>query len=386
MTYSIIGFAFLLAKATYDTVQKCVDRINAFSGQGFVASVVTTLNPRTYLVTNLDALTPTNIKAPAAANGPNGDVYAWVTVVTRDSAVVTAERAVGADTGPANLVLTYLAGGADGTAVASDWQSAIDALKSEFVNIVVPVSDDAAYHEKVRAHVVYMAGMGRDERNAYVGAPTGTTFTDLQSKIAALNERNMSLVGQEIQIYAPDGTATWYSPVYAAIMAAGMQAGRPVGTPLTWKYPNVLDFRQNSSWNPVDNAEAAIAAGLMFLRRDHVGILWERDVTTYLQADNPIFTAMSANESANESTKDLRRYLEQEIGNPNVPGTTKTIYGLASARLDRQVNQQDLALAKAWRNLEVEDLGDGFDVGYEVAPIEGTTFIRQTARVVRIPT
>jgi len=259
-------------------------------------------------------------------------------------------------------------------------------LRSQFVNAVWLDSDDAAVHEQLRLHLVHMWGLGRDERLGYVGLPPATSKTNVIAKLAALNCQFLAAAAQEVQAYDPTGLAAWLDPKYLALLAAAMKAGTAVGVPLTWKYPNVLDVRQDSTWNPVDDGEELLAAGLLFLGRDHLGQRWERSITTYLQADNPILTELTAMESCGESIKDLRRHLEQVIGSANADVSAASLAGLASARLDRQKSRQDLGLIRDWRNLSVEDLGDAYDVSYEVAPIEPVNFVRFTAHAVRIPT
>jgi len=385
-TWGLAGPAFSLARASYGTLQRVVDRINAKSAAGFAATVVTTLNPVTFDVADLDSRAPAT-DVVAAAAGPKHDVYSIVTALERDSDLVEADRATGATQPPATLGTTNLAGGSDGgTPASSDWGNSLDVLRSQFVNAVWLDSDDAAVHEQLRLHLVHMWGLGRDERLGYVGLPASTTKTNVKSKLAALNCQYLAAVAQEVQVYDPTGLATWLDPKYAALLAAAMKAGTAVGVPLTWKYPNVLDVRQDSTWNPVDAGEELLAAGLLFLGRDHLGQRWERSLTTYLQADNPILTELTAMESCGESIKDLRRHLEQVIGSANADVSAASLAGLASARLDRQKSRQDLGLIRDWRNLSVEDLGDAYDVSYEVAPIEPVNFVRFTAHAVRIPT
>lgn len=386
-TFGIAGNAFVINRESHRYLQQIVDLINGSSEQGFEASVVTTANASTFDVQDLDGLTDEDITGDG--NGPNADLWALVRAINRDSAVIVFERATGATAAPAHSsTATYLRGGSNGTpSTEVDWPAALNALKGQFCNSVQVLTDDAARHELLRQHLDYMAGLGGDERNAYVGVPVDTSFADTKTKIAALNNRNMCLVAQEAQIYGPSGDTIWIPPYMLAIMAAAMQAGCPVGTPLTWKYLNVLDFRQASDWTPTDNAEEALEKGLMFLSRDNVGIKWERSITTYLQDDNPFYTEMSSNESINESAKDLRRYLNSEIGKAGEAGTAASIKGLADSRLDLQADPTALNLIKTWnrKSLSVEDLGDTFAVSYEVNGKEPVNFIIITQRLVRIP-
>lgn len=385
-TYTISGKAFSLALASYPTVQRVVDRINSKSAKGFSATVVTTLNASTFGLANLDTFPASDIVA--AADGPKHDLYSIVTALNRDSSLIVAERSAAGVKPPATLSTTNLAGGSDGgVPVASDWEIALAALRTQFVQFVWVNSSDPAIHAKLAAHLTEMWGIGRDERQAFVGLVTDDTKTNVKSAIALLNSPYMTPLAQEIQVYDPDGVAVWLSPVYEALLATGMAAGRSaVGEPLTWKYPQVLAFRQDSTWSPDEDAEEMLAAGLMFLATDHLGARWERSITSYLQADNPILTEFSFVESVGASLKDLRRYLQALIGGNNADITAATLFGLASARLDRQKDPKDLALIRNWQTLAIEDLGDAYGLDYQVAPKEPVNFIQITAHVVRMPT
>ncbi len=164
-----------------------------------------------------------------------------------------------------------------------------------------------------------------------------------------------------------------------------MFAGRPIGYPLTWKYPLVLDFRQNSGITLPDDANEMLNAGTIFLTRDvDLGFIQiTRDVTTYLQDDIPEYSALSASESGSESLRDLRRVLKAFIGETNYSGSDQMIKAVAQDRLNRQRDRNDLAIIKDWSSLEVEDLGDRILVSYAFAALEGITWVTIRAYVNR---
>ena len=126
----------------------------------------------------------------------------------------------------------------------------------------------------------------------------------------------------------------------------------------------------------------AIKKGILALSLDNLGLRIERSVTTYMTDDNPIFSEVSANESINTSVRTLRARLASQIGNPVVSGSKAQIESAVKVSLSKQVKD---AVIKAFQNVVVTDLGDRFDISYEVAAVEPLNFIKITANVVRIP-
>ncbi len=383
-TYTMAGNAFALNLATYPTIRKVVDRINAKSANGFSATINTTENPNTFSVADLDAQTPA-ADIIAAAAGPKHDIYSICKTVNRDSAVITMTRAAHADNPPDTLGTTNLAGGTDGgVPTATDWETALASLRTQRANHVWIDTDDASVAEKLHQHCVYMWGAGKDERAGYYGVAANTSKANILLAMAALNSEYVKLCAQEIQVYDPDGMAVWLAPKYQALLAASMRAGMTVGGSLTAHYPNVLDFRQDSSWTPDNDAESMLAGMLTFMTREGSLIKWERDLTTY-QGDNPILSEMSAMDSVGESCKDLRTYLQTVIGSATIDVTAATIAGMGTARLQRQKDPNDLRMNRGWRNYTVEDLGDSFLVDVEIAPIETVNFIKIRPHITRMP-
>ena len=120
----------------------------------------------------------------------------------------------------------------------------------------------------------------------------------------------------------------------------------------------------------------------MNLSYDSQGWRVERSVTSYLTDDNPIFSEVSANESANTSVRTLRSVLEDKIGTRVLASSRGVIEALVKQNLEQQVRD---TVIKAFKDIVVEDLGDTFRVNYTMAAIEPLNFIRVAATVVRIP-
>jgi hypothetical protein len=271
-------------------------------------------------------------------------------------------------------------GGSEASPVGTtDWQAALDTIKDQDVQIVVPLSTDGAVHGLMSKHCTDSALQGY-ERNAWVGTVGNQTKAQVKAAAAALNTRYVALVGDQIEVDHPNGTTPTLEPSYLALMMGAGQAGSPIAWPLTNNRPRVRDVFQ--TWGANIDAEEMIAAGVVILRKDNLGWKVARSVTTYLTDDNPILSEVSAWESVQTSVRDLRSALITRIGNPAIAGTAGRIKAAASSRLDEQVR---LGWIKAWRNMSVDDLGDTFRINYEAAAVEPINFIVLAASVVRIP-
>jgi len=373
------GTAISCPVTTHPYLQQVIDAID--SAPGFHATGYVDGAP-TFGLGRLD-YAAASIRAAGATNFYR-DLDALVLWINANSALITATRATGA-TGAPSITPSpvYLAGGAEGTSTAAHWQAAFDAVKRLRDVIVVVLSTTSSIHSAWVSHARYMEGAGNNARNGYVPIAITRTKAQIKTDIRALNDRNTSVVAESVDRYSEAGVRTTYGPEILAAMAGAMQAGTGVGEPLTRKVINAISTGRHSSWDPLEDAEEMIEMGLMFVQLDdEIGYRWERSITSWRNDDNPVFTEMSANESANESVNRLQRNLDLQIGEKAFDGRAATIKSMAEAELDLQVAE---GVIKAWQAVSVDDLGDTFDVEYELAAIEPTNFIRITAHLRRIP-
>lgn len=383
-TVTLSARLFTLLFATYSTIQRIVDAINVLPG---LLATPLVSNPTTFLASDMDRAAAVSIQA--VAGNFYADLYEFVNVLNTGSLLVSAERVASPDGNlvPADLgAPVYLTGGDEGTTTITQWQEAFRLLRERRVNIIVPLTNDSAVHALLNQHLRLRAGALRSEANGYIGLAksdgTGETRANIKSQIIAVQSRSISAVAQEVQRFDPDtGERTWFSPIYHAAIAAGAQAGSPIAEPLTHKKPFVLDVRNDSSWSVVDDAEEMIDAGLMFAeKREGEGIRWVRSITTHIADDNPIYSEMSANESADQFAYQFRSALEQRIGRRSLAGSAGSIKGLANDVASRLVNDEIIV---AFRALQVDQIGDTFPVSIEIAPVEPTNFIPITIHLTR---
>lgn len=378
------------------TLQKAADYYNAkqavIAGPATRGFIFTLLTGETgFLLANLDktvAGAPQNIKDPVDGNF-KADLYAIVEWINANSQYVSAVEAAGSSGGaPDNTAQpTFLTGGIEGTALASHYQTALNLLKKTRVNSIVVLTGDPAVHASLDAHCAYMGGVGRSERDGFVGLLNAgltdvPTKTEVKSQIVDLNTRHIRAVAQAVERYNTAGERTEFLPPFAAAIAAGMQAGSPVGTSLTFKYANLLSFRQDSTWNPVDDAEEMVQAGLLFLEQvEGVGRRWVRNVTTHLTSNNVAFTEGSVNEAVNFATYNFRTNMEFAVGKKGFAGTVNAAKGVAINSLGLLV---DAGVLVEWRSLNVELIVDVLEVAVEIAPVIPINFVKNTLHLVTV--
>lgn len=387
-TVTITNNPFNTSHSVFTTVQRVVDRLNSLAG--FTANAQVS-NATTFLMVDADYhVAPT--RPPVSLLTPAKDFFAdlffFIKKMNEESEHINATRATGGSLPPKNTTApVFLTGGIEGIPTITEYQTAFNLLKKRRVNIIVPLTSDAAVHALLASHLVERAGKLRSEANGYVGLgktdDTGETKTLIKSRIQSLGTRHISAIAEEPQRFDPDtGVATFFPPYVYAAIAAGMQAGSPVGTPLTRKRPFVTDTRNDSSWNVNDDGEELIDAGLMMSERiDGIGVRWVRSITTHLADDNVVFSEMSANESANTAVFELRRQLDLRIGNRALGGTVASIKGLVFDTLERLVTDEIIV---AFRSVNVEQVNDVFPVSVEIAPVLPINFIPVTVHLVAV--
>jgi len=389
-TVTLSGTAAWAKAAVQKTLIKAADYFNSRSVAGvggFTCTLVTGLT--SLAIGNLDVMVAaTSILSPVE-HSFYADLFAVNDWINSNSQFVQSAIAAGAYGGaPSNTASPmFLAGGSEGTTSFSDWQRALNLLKRVRVNTVVVLTSDPAVHAAVDAHCAYMGGIGRSERDGVVGV-LNATLTDLASKdeikaqIMALNSRHMRVVAQPVERYNTAGERQEFSPAFHAAIVAGMQAGAPVGTPLTHKYVNVLDFRQSTTWNPTDDAEEMIQAGLVFLENvEGTGRRVVRNVTTHLSSNNIAYTEASVNQAVNYAVFNFRTNMEVLVGKKGFAGTVNAGQGVALNTLGLLMDAQVLV---AHRSLDIELIVDTMEVSVELAPVIPINFVKNTIHLVTV--
>lgn len=368
--------SIVAAVATYDTVQKVIDLFNANGGWTLTAVVA---NPATFNISDMDLTSATSVLS--ATVGYEANLWAFIEAINEGSQLVSAERAAPGTGAPSNTAApVFLAGGIEGATSFADWQAAIDLLREEEVNTIVVLTDDAAVHAAVVSHCVYMAGAGRNERDAVLGEASSETLANLKTAALALNTRHASLVVQDCDRFNSAGVRETFPPYFTACLAAGMESAVSPGVPTTARFINLLDTANDSSFTVIDDGDDLIQSGLMVIEKvPNRGFRWLRSITTHLIDDNVAYVERSTNKAVNFAIKEFRRRMEVFVGKPGFAGTLNAIKAAALQVLGELIA---LNVITAWQNLTLELAADVVDVDVEIAPIVPVNFIHSTLHLV----
>ena len=371
---------------------------NAINGTSTTSKLVATSNNPKYLSTLTSTLdlnsTPEDIKGSSA--GIDATLNNIISTISSKSALVectrfTANEGTGAGCFAPDITSTVtknlIGGGKTSPLNAAHWGTAIDSLRTENVQIVMPLTKDSYLGDDTKdaianlaiAHCKFMASGGQNERNAWYGR-TQSTLTNAKVFAKSFNSRHLAVCGQEIQLADAFGQLKTLGAEWLALMCAGVQAGTGIAVPMTRKRMNVIDV--TSSWDANANAGSLIQNGLVVLTKDRLGFRIERSVTSYLTDDNPVFSEVSANESLNTCIRDLRNFVENRLGDPNTVGIAALVRQIALTRLNSQV-QAGIIKAFSETNLAVVDLGDRLRIDVQVAVVEPINFIEINAEIRR---
>jgi hypothetical protein len=391
-TVTISGNAVNALVAGIDTLQKAADLFNG--SLGFTFTIVT--GQTSFGTDDLDYVSATDVKSPATGSF-YANLYTIVYKLNTESDLVTAARATGGTGAPDNTTApVYLTGGHEGSTTpgqeatpytqTTDWQAALNLLKKVRVNSIVLLTANPAVHAMGVSHCQWMCGPGKSERDLFVGIMDAAmtslaTKTEIKSQIVDLNTRHARAWAQNIQRYDTSGDKVYLEPYFGAAMLAGMQAGSEVGMPQTKKYANILGLQQDSSWNPVDDAEEMIQAGLVFAEVvDGVGRRVVRSITTHLSSSNIAYTEGSVNEALNYSVYNYRTAMEWAVGKRGFSGNLSASRGIAINSLTDLVGVSLVA----WRSLTLDLVIDVLETEVEMAPVLPINFVKNTVHVVTV--
>tara|TARA_R110000824_G_scaffold39430_1_gene119283 strand:- start:1370 stop:3484 length:2115 start_codon:yes stop_codon:yes gene_type:complete len=399
--FKVTNTAFDLPAASYPKLQSIYDTINA--GSATHKFLVSSTNPKlSGVYTNtIDELssggtpsTPITIKGAGSVQTISRNLQSIVDAVNNGSSLCTATRSAlheGNNVGTLEPTAQdfQLAGGSqDASESQADWDLAIDALKSQNVQIIVAMTDEtnnSGVASSLVAHCKHMAGTGAAERCFWYGVPatTAASTATIITASKAINSRHGAMVAQQIKVYNHLAQLKTLDPPYLAVMLAGIQAGTGIAVPMTHKRIDVVDTVHG--WDSTSKADQLIRNGVCLITQDRLGFRVERSVTTYLTDDNPVFSEVSANESLNTCIRDLRNFVVTRIGDQNVNGTAQLVRTIALTRLRQQVLDGIIKAFDA-NALQVVDLGDRLRIDARIAVVEPLNFIVINAEVVRNPT
>lgn len=384
------------ANTAQTTLLKVRDFFNAlkYSTFGFTAALTTTRS--TFSPANLDITDPaTPINIFYSATGSLfADNFLIAEALTNGSYALTAAVAPGVVGGaPTNTTTPqFLSGGSTGSITQNDWQACLDLARDIEFDTAVCLTSDPAVLRALEEMLDFKAGPGESEADGFEGILNAglsdlATFTEIKAQIVLANNRNIRVCAQQFERAGTDGVLKWWDPAFLAALFAGAQAGTSLGKSLTNADMGITRFRQHSSWNPKDQVEDALEAGLLFLDNVRInGSVFKRvvrDVTSAVSSDNPAFTAGEANRILNFVARELRTQLRTAISEPGFSGTITALYGRAREKLEQFMGPDHIL--KGWKDLVISLSIDKAPVSVSVSPVFAINFVPITINLYDAP-
>lgn len=377
LTLTVDAVPTALTLSDFPTVGQLVDRINAVAG---FAAVVLDGNSERATVDALDSVSNAACKATAYTVTANLQaVVDWFNSISEG--FVTAARSAGAGAVPANIPFTYLSGGTDGTVTNSEWQSALNALQTEDVQWVVPLSDSSAIHAMVDTHVAYMSNVARMERRAIVGGGTGVTDDAAITAAKALNSDRTSFTHLGVYDYNFAGALTLYPAYMAAVLVAAGFSGSNPGTPMTNKPLKVRGVERNLR-NPTDT-DRLILGGVLCIENTNDGYKVVKSISTWLTNSNFNRVEQSTGAATDFVSRTVRAAVDALRGRKMTPQllseaisrTDTALRGLAQPEpIGPAVIAGDLR-NPAYKNITATIDGDVLKVEFQASPVIPANYI-----------
>ena len=215
----------------------------------------------------------------------NQKVIDWV---NGQSSRLTASRNTGYSNGfpivPTSA--TYLTGATSPAVTSTDYQNALNAVKTEYYRFGVIDSTDTSIHQLVKTHIQYRWGVGRMFGSWDVGATKDEAESVIRGRAKTLNIQDVTLHFQDSNVPNKDGVDTNYAPWMTAAIVASLRAASPVGQPLqTRVLPNVSALDQGFTLT-TDAIERLLRDGVCVCHYERGQYRVLRGLATYTSDDN----------------------------------------------------------------------------------------------------
>ncbi len=271
-----------------------------------------------------------------------------------------------------DLSYVYFTGATSGTSTLTDYDAAIEVLKTEDVQIIATPETNQDVLNLLAAHCAEMSAIeGKKERTMWCGLSKGTTVENGISYANSLNSDLVSVVIDSAGAINPiSGSVQDISPAMLACKCAGVESAMNLSLPLTNKTINVNAFGKKRSKGEI---ETMIKGGLVtFGENDDGQLVCIRSVTTY-QGDNLIKNERSMTRSVLFMDRDLRKAYNARIGGNKAPSEAEIIQIL-------------LSKAKQWYTDDLIDRNESGDLVFDAkVKFDGDKTYLTFTRYVRAP-
>ena len=262
----------------------------------------------------------------------------------------------------------------------ANYRDALQVMVNKDITSMTLMSDVAANHDAVAAHLALASQAGR-ERNAWLPAQGNMSLSDIgDTYVSPQNNQLISICGQGISYLDYQGNVRVEAhPMWQAIALMCLQGALPAAEPLTRKLPNIVDTSE--AWTREDDVNEAIKRGIVVVGLGLSNDLRvERSVTTWRNDQESFNTEVSCRESVNTCLRELRKFLDGELGGKILNSTVGRLLNLSENRLKQL---RDAGIIQDFANVKVRRVTDTVFVDFDLAAVEPLNFIRITANLVR---
>lgn len=276
---------------------------------------------------------------------------------------------------------TPLAGGTQEAALQNaKITELLPSLENKDFTTMCVQSSNGGVHDQIKIHLGEAEVAGR-ERNAWLPTDAGMTLSQINAQfVKRQNSPLISFFGQGISFEDYQGNIrTEADPFWGAFLMMCLQGALPAAEPLTRKRPGLLNTTE--SWDRERAVNEAIKLGVVVVGLGvNNQLRVERSITSWRE-DNLSYNAeVSARESINTCVRELRSFLEGQLGSRVTAETRDKIKSLSERRLKTIL---DAGIIFGFRNVSVRVTDDTAFVDFDVAIVEPLNFIRITANLVR---
>ena len=354
----------------YSTLAAVRDAFNTFGGGGKYTCSVAGPNELASSAT-IDSVTAQTIKTVAYTT--RADLAAQLDFFNSEAADLVVATKGSAGTKPAAQLTTplFLSGGGEGSTTNTNWQSALDTLASEDVQIVVPVTGDATLHAMVNTHCQTLSSSQyKRERVAIVGGVAGENVTQAKNRATALSSDRVQLVYPGLTDYATDnsGALVTVPPYLVAAQKAGINAALGYANSATHSTLGGRGVELVATPSQLDDLTYYGTCAIE--KVNNRGFQIVQDITTWQTDQKFTRRELSTRMAIDFVARTLRDTLDTYIGQTNGPGLSAAIQADMVTALNQLTAQGILvggASTPSYSGLTVSAVGDRVEVSLQVS-------------------
>jgi len=244
----------------------------------------------------------------------------------------------------------------------------------------VAVMDTQSSVHKLLQDYLETSYNNQKERNGFVPTPSNLGYDDIfLLYVKPRSSAQISVVGQDAIFSDYQNNRYVGDTTHMAFLAMAAHGALPFGAAATSKNLSLLET--NESWNrELDKHQIAKRNIWGVLLSDNNQLQCIRSLTSYVKDNLPQNNEVGVRESIDASSRDLRKFLSQELGSTITAATADKLKGLTEQRLSLHRSR---AIINDFRNVVVSIEDDVAYISYDMMPTKNINFIRVTAHIER---